>query len=84
MSWAQGALTHVNVLCRTLEGVTMKFDADKANRASAGTRVLHLPVSEIRAKAVVVRIYDAPLSDEAIARCRAKAKARAKFRRCLP
>lgn len=57
----------------------MKFNADQANRAGYASRVPFVSTGDLRKAAeatVPVRIYDAPLSDEAIARCRAKARAR--------
>ena len=57
-----------------------RFDAARANRAGDAARVLFVPARELRAAAAAaegapVRLYDAPLSGEAIARCRAKARA---------
>jgi len=57
---------------------TVKFDAEQANRVSIATRVLSVPVrkiraGEIKASGAVPVLYDAPLSDEAIARCKARA-----------
>ncbi len=58
---------------------SMKFDAEKANRAGDAKRELFVPASERRKAAeaaIPVRLYAAPLSAEAIARCRTKARAR--------
>ena len=55
----------------------MKFDAERANRAGDAARTLFVPSREHRAGLepnAPVRLYAAPLSPEAIARCRAKAR----------
>jgi hypothetical protein len=53
------------------------FDAERANRAGDGKRTLFVSTGALRViEAAEVRVIDVPLSDEAIARCRAKARAR--------
>jgi hypothetical protein len=51
------------------------FDAERANRAGDAAREIYAPR---RAAAPTTRIYAAPLSDAAIARCRARARAATK------
>jgi hypothetical protein len=52
----------------------MSFNAEKTNRAGDAKRVLLPTKRELRAVPATC-IHAAPLSDEAIARCRAKARA---------
>jgi len=63
---------------RSRKGSSSGFDAERVNRANDASRVLFVPVREARAgmaPGAPVRLYAAPLSDEAIARIRAKVRA---------